>query len=276
MAYRRLEKVSSWRRLAVGMWGPPSSPTAQGMREVDLTKTIPFMQKVSEKTGQKITVTHMFVAAMGRVLAAYPEYNVILRRNVPYQRDTCDVFVQVAIKGADGRADLSGIKIERADTMTVEEIAAKIAARAQKVRAGRDKDIEKAKGGVARIPPMVLRPTIKALTSLSYDFNLDLSFLGIKKDPFGAAMITNVGGFGIPHALVPLLPTSRIGILFCLGMIHDRPHVIDGKVEVRPTLILTGSMDHRVLDGFQIGNITVMLDRIVANPEEHDLTQAFQ
>jgi len=275
MAYRRLEKVSSWRRLAVGMWGNPSNPTAQGAREVDLSKTIPFMERVTKETGHKITVTHMFVAAMGRVLAEYPEYNVILRRNVPYQRDTCDVFVQVAIKGADGRADLSGIKINNADKLTVEEIAGKIAERAAKVRAGRDKDIEKAKGGVARIPPMVLRPTIQALTSLSYDWNLDLSFLGIKKDPFGAAMITNVGGFGIPHALVPLLPTSRIGILFCLGMIHDRPHVIDGKVEVRPTLILTGSLDHRVLDGYQIGNITVMLDKIVSNPEEYDLTKAF-
>ena len=44
MAYRRMEKVSSWRRLAVGMWGPPSNPTAQGVREVDLTKTLPFME----------------------------------------------------------------------------------------------------------------------------------------------------------------------------------------------------------------------------------------
>lgn len=275
MAYRRMEKVSSWRRLSVGMWGQPNSPTTQGNREIDLTKTLPYMKKVTELTGQKITITHMFVAAMGRVLALYPEYNVILRRNRPYHREGCDIFVQVALKSPDGRADLSGVKIKDCDTLKVEDISAAVAARATKVRAGKDKDVEKAKGGVSVIPPFILPSVIRALTSLSYDFNLDLSFLGIKKDMFGSAMITNVGGFGIPHALVPLLPTSRIGVLFCLGLIHDRAWCIDGKVEARPTVILTGSLDHRIFDGYQIGNITRMLDDIVANPEEHDLTNAF-
>ncbi len=122
----------------------------------------------------------------------------------------------------------------------------------------------------------MLPQVIRALTSLSYDWDIDLSFLGIKKDPFGAAMITNVGGFGIAQALVPLLPTSRIGILFCLGQIHDRARVIDGKIKAVPTLIMTASLDHRVLDGYQIGNLTRMLSDIVENPEQReDLTHAF-
>ena len=84
-------------------------------------------------------------------------------------------------------------------------------------------------------------------------------------------MVTNVGGFDIPQALVPLMPTSRVGFLFCLGQIHDRPRAVDGKVEVRPSLLLTGSFDHRLYDGFQIGHMTKMVDDIVSSPELYDL-----
>ena len=255
----------------MGCGGPHGSPQAQGLREVDLTKTLAWLEEARETTGQKITVTHVFVAAVGRMLREYPDFNVILRRNRPYVRDTVDVFVQVAVKGADGKADLSGIKVRDVNTKSIGAIASDIAARAGRVRAGQDKDIEQAKAGLRFIPPMALPPLMKVLTSLSYDWGLDLSKIGIKPDPFGSCMVTNVGGFGIPHALVPLLPTSRVPMLFCLGKIHDRPRVIDGKIAIVPSLLLTGSFDHRLFDGFQIGKMTTLVDQIASDPGAWDL-----
>ncbi len=271
MAFSPMEKVSTWRRLSVGMWGMPSNPTAQGEREVDLTKTLPWLEEVSEKHGVKITITHLFVAAIGRVLQKYPEYNVILRRNRPFKRSTADVFVQVAVKGGDGKADLSGVKVRNADTATVLDVAEQIASRAKSIRSGNDKEIEQAKSSLRFIPPQLAPYLMRAVSYMNYDLGLDMTKLGLKPDPFGSAMLTNVGGFDIPHALVPLMPTSRVGFLFCIGQIHDRPRAVEGRVEVRPSLLLTGSFDHRLYDGFQIGHITKMVDDVVSNPEQFDL-----
>ncbi|MFO0750774.1 MAG: 2-oxo acid dehydrogenase subunit E2 [Myxococcota bacterium] len=266
-----LERVSTWRRLSVGMWGPPTSPVAQGQREVDLSETLPWLEEVSEKSGRRITITHLFVAAVGRMLQKFPDYNVILRRNQPWKRPSVDVFVQVAVKGEDGSADLSGVKVHDADKGSILDIADQIGARAKKVRAGQDKDIEQAKSSLRVIPPVLVPWLMKALTTLSYDFGIDMTRFGLKPDPFGSAMVTNVGSFDIPHALVPLMPTSRVPILFCLGSIHERPRVVEGKVVARPTLILTGSFDHRLYDGFQIGQMTNMVDEIATHPSKYDL-----
>lgn len=266
-----LEKVSTWRRLAIGVWGPPASPTAQGEREIDLSKTLPWLDAVSEKHGVKVTITHLFVAAVGRVLKKYPDYNVILRRNRPFKRETVDIFVQVAVKGSGAAADLSGVKVKGVDTASVVDIANQIASRAKSIRSGDDKEIEQAKSSLRFIPPVLAPFMMRAVSYLNYDIGLDMTKFGLKPDPFGSAMITNVGGFDIPQALVPLMPTSRVPFLFCLGQIHDRPRAVDGQVVVRPSLLLTGSFDHRLFDGYQIGQVTKMTDDIVSNPEQYDL-----
>ena len=266
-----LEKVSTWRKLSVGMWGAPSNPTAQGEREVDLSKTLPWLDEVSDKAGIKVTITHLFVAAIGRMLEKYPDYNVILRRNRPFKRPTVDIFVQVAVKGAGGSADLSGVKVKNADTSTVVEIAQQIASRAKSIRSGDDKDIEAAKSSLRFIPPQLAPYLMRAVSYLNYDLGLDMTKVGLKPDPFGSAMVTNVGGFDIPHALVPLMPTSRVPFLFCLAQIHDRPRAVEGRVEVRPTMRLTASFDHRLYDGYQIGQMTNYVDEVVTHPERYSL-----
>lgn len=271
MAYRPMEKVSTWRKLSVGMWGAPANPTAQGEREIDLSKTLPWLDEVSEKSGRKITITHLFVAAVGRTFAKYPDFNVILRRNRPYRRETVDIFVQVAVKGSGGNADLSGVKVKNADKATIIDIADQIASRAKNIRSGDDKEIESAKSSLRFIPPQLAPYIMRAVSYLNYDLGVDMTKIGLKPDPFGTSMVTNVGGFDIPQALVPLMPTSRVGSLYCVGQIHDRPRAVDGKVEVRPSLILTGSFDHRLYDGYQIGLMTTTVDEIVSNPERYDL-----
>ena len=109
------------------------------------------------------------------------------------------------------------------------------------------------------------------MSSLAYDFGFDMSFMGVKPDAFGSVMVTNVGSFGIPHALVPLSPTTRVPSLFAIGAIHDRALVVDGKVKVCPSSIVTASYDHRVYDGYQIAKMTAMVVDVTENPEAYDL-----
>lgn len=59
--------------------------------------------------------------------------------------------------------------------------------------------------------------------------------------------ISNMGGFGVDHFTAIInQPDSAI---LAVGQIKDRPVVIDSGIHVRPTMYLTLSSDHRVIDG---------------------------
>jgi len=63
----------------------------------------------------------------------------------------------------------------------------------------------------------------------------------------GTFTVTNLGAFGI-DAFTPIINPGQTAILG-VGRIADRAVVQDGKVEVRPTCVLSLTFDHRLVDG---------------------------
>jgi pyruvate dehydrogenase E2 component (dihydrolipoamide acetyltransferase) len=104
-------------------------------------------------------------------------------------------------------------------------------------------------------------------TFLSYDLGLDLRRVGVPYDGFGSCMITNVGTFGLPAAIAPLVPFSRCPIVLTLGAVTEKPVAIDGRVEVRPILPITATLDHRMLDGYQAGELARRFTAVLADPD---------
>src|SRR5262245_56377338 len=63
----------------------------------------------------------------------------------------------------------------------------------------------------------------------------------------GTFTISNLGMYGIEQFIAVLNP-PQVAIL-AVGSIEDRPHAIDGQLEIAPTLTLTLTCDHRAIDG---------------------------
>jgi pyruvate dehydrogenase E2 component (dihydrolipoamide acetyltransferase) len=63
----------------------------------------------------------------------------------------------------------------------------------------------------------------------------------------GTFTISNLGAFGA-DAFTPIVNPPQCAILG-IGRIIDRPMVVDGRVEVRPTTWLSLTFDHRIVDG---------------------------
>jgi pyruvate dehydrogenase E2 component (dihydrolipoamide acetyltransferase) len=59
--------------------------------------------------------------------------------------------------------------------------------------------------------------------------------------------ISNLGMFGIEN-FVPIINPPQVGILG-IGAIEEKCAAVDGKVEIRPRMKLTLSVDHRAVDG---------------------------
>lgn len=63
----------------------------------------------------------------------------------------------------------------------------------------------------------------------------------------GSFTVSNVGAVGGEYA-IPIVNHPEVAVL-ALGAIRERPRVVDGEVVARPTLPLSLSIDHRVVDG---------------------------
>jgi pyruvate/2-oxoglutarate dehydrogenase complex dihydrolipoamide acyltransferase (E2) component len=266
--WRPLERASSWRKLSIGMWDPPADPTIYGFETMDVTDSLAYLEAVRAASGVNVGMTTLVVAAMARMYRLYPELNVILVGERVQQRNSVDVFCQVAIPNEDaGRADLSGIKLRDVDRMDIVQIHQALHQRAKKVRDGQDKEIESQKRLFDLIPPRVMRRVVKLVEHLTYEVPIDLDAIGIRSDPFGSCMVSSVAQFDIRLGFAPLVPASRTPLILLPGVVYDEMRFVgaDPTPRMRKMVQISLTCDHRCFDGYQIGVIcrefrTVMTD----------------
>jgi pyruvate dehydrogenase E2 component (dihydrolipoamide acetyltransferase) len=262
--FRPVSKLSTWRRLALHTWEAPNDPTVHGMLEIDASEALAFVKELRDRTGTKITVTHLVGHAVAKAIEDRPEVNAIVRFGRIYQRETIDVFFQVAFEGGE---NLAGHKVDRANEKSIAEIARELSEGASHVRSGKAENV-KASKKFSKLPPSLLGLMVKATEVLTYDLGLDLRSIGIPFDGFGSAMVTNVGSFGLSMGLPPLVPFSRCPLLLLVGEVTEKPVVRDGAIVARPVLPIGVTFDHRLLDGYQAGVLAKTFRAIIERPFE--------
>jgi hypothetical protein len=116
------------------------------------------------------------------------------------------------------------------------------------------------------LPRPLLRAGIRLSAWLTSDLNVNLPRLGLPRQPFGSAVITSVGMWGITTAYSPLTAYYRMPLLVLIGAVQPRPVALAGSVVVRPTLTLTATFDHRYVDGFQAAQFATAIHEYCAHP----------
>ena len=265
--FRPLQPLKGWRRVAVQAWRPPHDPSVYATLDVPMAPALAYLDRLRAETGVRVTVTHLVARGVALAIRHNPQLNGIVARGRIMLRDSVDIFLQVAIEGG---GDLSGIKIARADEKDVLEIAQEMEARVTRLRQRRDRQVERTKSILDRLPLRLLGPFLRLVSYLVYDLDLDLSRFGVVKDEFGSAMVTNVGTFGLAHAYAPLVPFSRTPLVVLVGEVQDRPVVEDGRVVARPIMTLGVTFDHRFMDGFQGGAMAQLFRTYLEDPARFD------
>ena len=80
----------------------------------------------------------------------------------------------------------------------------------------------------------------------------------------GTITITNLGSFGMDTG-TPILNPGEVGIL-ALGTIKQKPWVVDGEVRPRFVTTLSGSFDHRVVDGDVVSRFVADVASVLEEP----------
>lgn len=259
--------------MAAVAWSAPDDPTIYGAIDLDMTAALEFLATESRRTGEHLTVTHLVSKAIADTLAQHPECNSIVRRGRIFERDDIDLSVLVAVPPEEAsheqEADLSGVIVRNANHKSIADIALEIRDNARKVRKREDPLLARTKKLFDRMPPLLVGSLLRMVARLQYDFNLDLSRLGIPNDPFGSAIVTNVGVLGISEAFAPLLTFTRVPIVLTVGAVQDKPAVRDAKVMPIPSMRVAATFDHRVVDGFQGGKLAKTFKAIMHDPAAH-------
>ncbi len=263
------KRISPFRKVAIGTWTTTYDPQVYGTLGVRMEKAEAYIKAFREKTGKRLTVTHMVTAAVARALAACPEANAILRWNKIQLRKDVDISVLVVVPSEDGsKVDLSSAVVRKADQCSLEQQIEQLDKQIGSIRRGEDKAMKKSKDTIMMVPFRLMNLFMKFLAFLLYDLNLDMRWAGMPKNAFGGACVTNIGSLGLDTAYVPVVPYTRVPIWIAPGEIADEPVVDDGRVVPGRIMRINATFDHRFIDGYHAMVLSKTLRKVLENPFE--------
>lgn len=262
----RPTRVTGWRRIAASIWREPHDPQILGLMEVDATPLLAYVARC-RLLGHHVTPSHIVGRAVALALAAEPDVNVRIVHGRARPRATVDVFFITAVSGGH---DLSGAKIERADQKSAAQIAGELNLRAAELKGGHDPGFTRSKRMMDAIPALLLRPILWAIAWLTGARGHALPPLRLDASPFGSAMVSSVGMFGIPVGFTPLSWLYRVPLIILAGEIAPKAWVVGGRVVARPVLPLCATIDHRFADGWHIARLAHHLRDYLADPGAYE------
>ncbi|AUX19745.1 uncharacterized protein SOCEGT47_001970 [Sorangium cellulosum] len=200
-----IAKLTGWRKVASAIWRAPDNPQIFGAFECDAGPIAAFIG-AARAAGHHVTPTHLVGRAVAHALLQVPDLNtrIVADRAVP--RRSIDVFFITAVEA--GR-ELSGVKVERADRKSAVALARELDDRARALKQGRDPAFTRAKRTASALPGPLLRQVLRLSGWLTGNLDRDLPALGLERSPFGSAMVTSVGMFGLPMGFARSPRSSR-------------------------------------------------------------------
>lgn len=259
--------MSPRRKLAIATWAPPAEGNIYGKLTVDATAALAYIEDLRQRTGEKVTITHLIGRACAQALRDAPSLNGVIRFGSFVPHDTVDVTFLVTIE--DGR-NLAKVKVTNADRKSVAAIAAELRTSAERLRAGQDDAFKKSQGPLSFLPTWIIRPMVAFTGWLTGVLGVSMPVFGLEAYPFGSLILTNVGIFGLDEGFAPPTPFAHVPIYVLLGAVRDVPTVVDGAIVVRKMVTMCATIDHRFIDGAQGGVLARTLRRILENPSELD------
>ena len=253
-----------WRVTAAAIYAAPSDSRVYGSLDIDVTDAKRFMD-AKRKSGVKITMVHLTTAVLARAVAfEVPELNCFIRRGSVVGRKRLNVMVPVTL---DSQAGVSSVLVNDAHARPVSDLADDIRQQVRQSRDGTESRASQNKYVLNKIPWPFRRGVFKFLKWLTVDLGIELRPLGLSSDSFGSFIVSDIGSFGLTTGMAALFPAAKIPAVVIMGKMEEKPVVRDGNIVIRTILPLTGTFDHRIVDGMQIGMLGRAIHRNFARPE---------
>ena len=253
-----------WRVTSAAIYTTPTDSRVYGTLDIDVTEARKYIDRKREE-GVKLTMVHATIAVLARAVAFdVPEMNCFVRRGAVVGREHLDVMVPVQVGGDTG---VTAAIVRNAHARPVSDIAAEIRDKAARSRRGEEIKAARNKYVLNRIPWPLRRPVFRLLKWITVDMGIEVRKLGLSAHSFGSFVVSDIGSFGLNTGMTALMPAAKAPCVVVLGKIEEKPVVRNGEIVVRTILPLTGTFDHRIVDGMQIGKLARGIKRGFRKPE---------
>ncbi len=259
------------RKLSIASRSRPTEGNIYGRMQVDVTQAQRYLRHLRETTGHKVTITHLVGKATGMAMAQAPGLNgrLLFGRYIPHD------FVAVTyLVVLDGGKNLAKVKIDDMHLKSLEQVAQELRDLATKLREGKDEDFKKSQGPLGLLPTWIIRPMVHWTGWLTASLGLGFKAFGLEAYPFGSAVVTSVGMFGVDEAFAPQTPWARVPVWVLVGAIRPMPWVVDDEIAIRPIMSINATLDHRFIDGKKAGILATMVRDLVEHPWKMDGLEA--
>jgi len=267
-------RLSPIRRFLLWWMRYPNSPYVSTNFAVDFSEARAYLDKLNAQSGPRVTINHLFAAAVGRTYAAFPSANARVLGNTIRREARVGVASPVALEGAADGRELSMMMLKDVDRLSLREIASVSRKTVRQEREGKVQD------PLARL--MLAAATHMPGRILNSSFSLTWSLLSSPLlAPLTAQLLPVTVGITNPGAAFSDVegvyfrgaainmpgPGWCVGSLFGLTPVQDEVIVVDGAPAVRPMLPVMFVFDHRLFDGVMASRIGVHLSNILRDPE---------
>lgn len=257
-----------WRVTSAAIYTTPTDSRVYGTLDIDVTDARRFLDAKREE-GVKLTMVHLATAVLARAVAFdVPEMNCFIRRGAVVGRERLDVMLPVQVGGDAG---VTTAIIRDAHARKVSDIAEEVRGKAARSRGGEETRTAQNKYVLNRIPWPLRRPMFRLLKWITIDMGVEIKALGLSAHSFGSFIVSDIGSFGLNTGMTALMPAAKIPCVIVLGKMEEKPVVRNGEIVIRTVLPLTGTFDHRIVDGMQIGKLARGIKRNFRKPEWLDM-----
>lgn len=237
-------------------------------QNLDLTRTLPFIERWNAKHEQKLTLFHLLLAALGKALLARPGLNRFVSGGRTYQRSGAQVSFAAKKRFAD-EAPLVTIKLAMHEGEPLGETVRRIYESVGEGRSDKERAVDKEVRWILHLPSFMVRLLVWLFVRLDR-CNLAPASM-IRTDPMYASLFcANLGSVGIDKAWHHLYEYGTVSLFAVLGVVRKDVVVVDGKLEVHDLVRVRYSFDERINDGFYCAASLGIVRDYVEEPERFE------
>lgn len=233
---------------------------------IDLAHTRPFIEAWNAQHDTKLTLFHLVLAALARVMHERPGLNRFVSGGRIYQRKGVQLSFAAKQRFED-HAPIVTVKLAAPKDEPLEAFASRLQADVGVGRSGKERAVDKEVRLALLLPGFVLGAAVRLLRRLDA-WNLMPGAM-IENDPMYASVFAaNLGSLGIDRTYHHLFEYGTIGVFAVIGVAG--PNVVpgaDGRPEVRDLLPIRYTFDERTNDGFYCARSLDLVRRYVEQPE---------
>jgi hypothetical protein len=240
-------------------------------REVDLSKTLSFIESWNKASTQRITVFHLFLHAAVQSLHARPRLNRFVVGGRIYERD--GIWISYSTKKSlSDDAPIVAVKRKFDPAWSFEQTVEMLYGDIRKSRTNEKNHVDKELGIVLKLPGLLLKWLVR-LQMWADSVNL-LPGAFIHNDPlYSSLFIANIGSLKMDAPFHHLYEYGNIPLFAAIGRTQTVPYVdADGKLATKPVCHIRFTLDERVEDGLYGANSIALAMKLLEDPEAAGLT----